>query len=199
MRSARSVLLRAVALRGDRMSLLTPQNLESELSYAYVHAVASRAGWDCQPTTRHADARCVDVRLLTEVEPEQGVLRTDVALNLQLKATRQRPAEHDGWMSFWLDDISAYDRLRRETVGTTLILVVLFLPDDELEWLAQSEAELALRRCAYWLSLRGAPPSSNTSGKTIHVPREQVFSVESLACLAAHLSRFQRIEWRSKP
>jgi hypothetical protein len=36
--------------------MLTEQNIEAELSYAYLHAVASRAGFSCEYTPRHADA-----------------------------------------------------------------------------------------------------------------------------------------------
>ena len=40
--------------------MLGEQNIESELSYAYLHAVASRAGIICENAGRHSDEAGVD-------------------------------------------------------------------------------------------------------------------------------------------
>ena len=37
------------------MGLLPPIEIESELSYAYLHAVAARAGMSCEVSGRHTD------------------------------------------------------------------------------------------------------------------------------------------------
>jgi hypothetical protein len=37
-------------IRSTRPSMLTDQSIEAELSYAYLHAVATRAGFSCIPT-----------------------------------------------------------------------------------------------------------------------------------------------------
>lgn len=36
------------------------------------------------------------------------------------------------------------------------------------------------RYCGYWVSLKGQPETDNTTSKTIHIPRQQVFSVDAL-------------------
>ena len=79
--------------------------------------------------------------------------------------------------------------LRTATVDIARILIVLFLPADALEWLNHSEDELALRKCAYWQSLRGAPATSNGSGATVYLPKAQMFKPQALIDLAARLSR----------
>ena len=43
--------------------MLTIQNIESELSYAYLHAVSSRCGIICESTGRHTDEAGVDAVL----------------------------------------------------------------------------------------------------------------------------------------
>ena len=43
--------------------MLTAQNIESELSYAYLHAIASRAGVICEGAGRHTDEAGVDAIL----------------------------------------------------------------------------------------------------------------------------------------
>jgi hypothetical protein len=43
--------------------MLSMQNIESELSYAYLHAVASRCGIICESSGRHTDDAGVDAVL----------------------------------------------------------------------------------------------------------------------------------------
>ena len=66
---------------------------------------------------------------------------------------------------------------------------MLFLPSDADKWLSHSEDELILRRCAYWVSLRGAPPTDNDTGVTVKIPKAQTLTPDDLAALAARLSR----------
>jgi len=40
--------------------VLSDANIEAELSYAYLHAVASRAGFSCAVAERHLDDAGVD-------------------------------------------------------------------------------------------------------------------------------------------
>ena len=71
------------------------------------------------------------------------------------------------------------------------ILVVLFLPKDQKEWLGQSAASLVLRKCAYWESLRGAPETTNSGGVTVKLPKTQKFTPDGLLALAGRLSHKQ--------
>ena len=43
--------------------MLSQFNIESELSYAYLHAVASRAGFSCTHADRHLDSAGVDAQI----------------------------------------------------------------------------------------------------------------------------------------
>jgi hypothetical protein len=82
-------------------------------------------------------------------------------------------------------DVKAYDDLRAGDDNCPRLLVVLVMPEEEADWLAQSPQELALRRCAYWLSLEGVGPSEATRSVRIHIPRGNVFSVEAVRRLLA--------------
>ncbi len=172
------------------MRALAPPDVESELSYAYLHAVASHAGVACAVSGRHADNRGVDAHLTAWGPFEGGGFLTEVDVNVQLKATVKRPADDGEHLSFFLDEVSRYDDLRRETVSVPRILVVLFLPDDAQQWLHHSPEQLVLRRCAYWQSLRGAPATTNGSGVTVKLPKAQMFTPTSLRDLTARLSRY---------
>ena len=64
------------------------------------------------------------------------------------------------------------------------ILTVVIVPEKTEDWLSQSDAELILRRCGYWLSLRQAHPLyDDRDTVTVRVPRAQRFSVQALSKL----------------
>jgi hypothetical protein len=67
-------------------------------------------------------------------------------------------------------------------------LVVLFLPGDDKEWLQQTEEHLIIKKCAWWVSLKGAKESDNTSGQTVYLPVNQIFNVDGLRNIMTKLS-----------
>lgn len=171
------------------MSGLSLLDVESELSYAYLHAVAAKAGMACSVSGRHEDNRGVDARV-TAWGPHAGwgTQRTDVDINIQLKATWQKPTETDTHISYSLNGIKRYNELVKPTAGTPRLLVVLFLPQQNTDWLYHSADQLVLKRCAYWVSLRNAPATTNSSAVTVYLPKTQVFSPDELRSLAARFS-----------
>ena len=170
------------------MPSLSKPNIESELSYAYLHAVASKAGMACNVGSRHEDNNGVDAPLTAWGPFNNGGYLTEVDIKVQLKATIAKPADDGTNLSYFLSGVNRYNDLRTSTVNAARILVVLFLPGNEQEWLNHSVDELALRKCAYWQSLRGAPAIHNSSGTTVYLPKMQTFNVQSLTELATRLS-----------
>ena len=171
------------------MQALSPPNIESELSYAYLHAVASKAGMACSVGSRHEDNNGVDATLTAWSPFNNGGYLTEVDIKVQLKSTIAVPADDGTSLSYFLSGVNRYNDLRTATVDAARILVVLFLPADAQEWLNHSEGELALRKCAYWQSLRGAPATTNGSGATVYLPKVQMFTPQGLTDLATRLSR----------
>lgn len=171
------------------MSPLSTQNIECELSYAYLHAVAAHAGVSCNEGGRHEDGAGTDACLTAWGPFPNGGYREEVNLNVQLKATIKPPAEVDGSFSYYLDGIARYDILRSEALSVPRILVVLFLPKEQHEWITHTDDALSLHKCAYWVSLRGAPKSDNNSGQTVYLPKTQRFDVQGLTSLLSAISR----------
>lgn len=177
--------------------MLTEQNVEAELSYAYLHAVASKAGFACEYTTRHMDSAAVDAI----VREEGRFLSTDslygsFEVHIQLKTTYQRLPEINGRWSFSLP-IHQYNRLRELKVQSPRILVVFRLPPNPEDWLRHSEDSLVAKQCAYWVSLCGAPASANEREQTVYVPRSQQLSPDSLTALMTRFSRREVIPYDS--
>lgn len=53
--------------------------------------------------------------------------------------------------------------LRMEDFAIPRILIVVLVPNLLADWLQQSETELCMKHCGYWLSLRGMPDTRNTN------------------------------------
>lgn len=85
-------------------------------------------------------------------------------------------------------DIETYDNLRDEQVSIPRILVVVLAPRSLSNWLAQSEQQLAMSHCGYWLSLKGLPEIPDQDSRVVHLPRLNVFSPLSLQSMMTRIS-----------
>ena len=171
------------------MKPLSPNDIESELSYAYLHAVAAKAGVGCKVGSRHDDNAGIDAELTGWGPFPNGGYREEIDIKVQLKATVKPPTDHGDFWSYPLTGIYRYDDLRTEAVSTPRLLVVLFLPPDAKDWLTLDDDALVLRKCAYWVSLRGANPSVNATAQTVYLPKNHRFDPDGLCALMARLSR----------
>ena len=151
---------------------MTPNLQMEQFSIAYIRAVASCAGY-----------RIGDV--YPDLDSMDGILVSDAGrrprIDFQLKSTSQNILR-DGMLHFPLP-INNYDDLRLEEPITPRILIVVRMPKDIEDWLSQSDEELSMRHCAYWISLRSDPSVPNTSSVTIHIPLTNMFNREQLADL----------------
>ncbi len=175
--------------------LLSDNDIKSELSYAYLHAVASRAGLACEVAGRHSDGAGVDATVRAKERFDSLSIYTHFSLEVQLKATSANPApDARGRYPFPLT-LDHYNKLRDAGAAAQQILVVLFLPEDKARWIDHSLEGLISRRCAFWVSLRNAPDSVNQTSQTVYLPEVNPFSVEGLRSVMAMCSRGVRIDY----
>lgn len=146
---------------------------KEQFSIAYLHAVASVAGY--RTAEPNVDDDSVD-RVIKARGPHGR--RRSPQLDVQLKCT-EAMISRNGYFSFPLP-IKNYNDLRGDDFHIPRILVVVFVPDTLESWLEQSEERLLMKHCAYWVSLRDAPETKNETSVTVHLPRIQQFTVESL-------------------
>ena len=138
--------------------MLSENDIKEELSYAYVHAVAARAGFSCELIRKDRDSVDLHVCARGQLDPESSV--SSPAIALQVKASVIDPLP-DGSFDFRLT-MKNYDDLRRRSL-VPRILVVLAMPSDPADWLRLSEDELVLKRCAYYpCSARPTPRTKST-------------------------------------
>ncbi|MFT4114443.1 DUF4365 domain-containing protein [Silvibacterium sp.] len=158
---------------------------KEELSYAYVHTLAARAGFSCDRPKR--DRQSMDILIHSEGPVSDDSLFNETQLGFQLKATAGLIPAGDT-ISFSLP-IKNYNDLRmRQMVPRLLVLFVM--PQDEAQWLQHEAGEhLLTRKCAYYLNLYGAPPVDNDTSRTVHIPRTNVLTMDALNGFMAQASR----------
>lgn len=144
-----------------------------QFSRAYVAALAAQAG--CNSARPEVDEDSVDLEL--SMKGISGCKRSRGKLEMQLKCTHAADRSRD-FFPFSLS-IKNYDELRADVVIPRL-LVVVCVPEECEDWTEQTEEQLCLHHCAYWLSLAGMPETNNAESVTVHIPRNQIFSVEFL-------------------
>ena len=152
--------------------LITIPDQKEALSRVYARAVAARAGY----VTADYEIDRDGVDLLIQAG---GLMRP--ALDLQLKATVNLGQPRDGHFRFPLNRRN-YDLLRIDT-QTPRLLVVLDLPSDKREWMTMTHDELVLRRCAYWLNLKGHEETDNRRSVNVRIPAGNLFDVNGLRAL----------------
>ena len=155
--------------------MLIQSHRQEGLSRAYIHAIASRCGLGC--SFREFDYG-IDLTVHSIQHKEQRYFESGFNLDIQAKSCT-RPVFTPSEVSYDLE-VKTYDDLRDSDVGCPRILVLMILPEDEVRWTEQSENHLILRQCAYWFSLRGWGPTSNTASIRLAIPRVNIFSMDSL-------------------
>lgn len=166
---------------------LSVTNIESELSYAYLHALTSRAGMNCYVPNRHADNYGVDA-VVEYFDTIPGTYITDVSIRVQLKATYQKLTETDTHFKYYYQNAAQYNKMRVDTGRPVRIFVILLLPQDSNQWLTWSTEQLIIKNVAYWVNLYGAP-EPNETGITISIPKANVVNGQSLIDLMQAIAK----------
>jgi hypothetical protein len=164
--------------------VLTKQHRQERLAWAYVEAVVASCGFSMTPR-----ATDYGIDLSVNVIKTRGTRHVEAGrqLDIQLKSTTlarigDAAVTHDL-------EVKAYEDLRDPEAEILRILVLLVLPQDEAEWVTTSEEALVLRRCAYWLSLRGEPPATTKKTTRLMIPRSSLFSVQGLQAIMERLRK----------
>lgn len=155
---------------------------KSQFSLAYVHAVASVAGFALYDF--RVDDDSVDCGI--GQRGGNGTIRSP-RLELQLKCTSQELMHQDG-IHFPLERKN-YDDLRGNDFMVPRALVVMMVPSDISSWLESTPEQLVIRRCAWWVSLAGAEERPGIENPTVILPVTQSLTPEALRGLLERAGR----------
>lgn len=151
--------------------------VKEQFSHAFISAIASIAKFATYKPSVDDDS--IDIGFC--MKGGGGTIRSP-RLEAQLKCTSADVRKND-CLHFPLIKKN-YDELRIENIHIPRILIVVLVPDNIQECIRHTEEEsLILKRCGYWISLRGFPESKNQNSVTINIPRKNIFSVESLCSI----------------
>ena len=153
---------------------------KERFSLAYINAVATYA--NCEVLEPQVDRGSVDGFLV-------GPSRRRDLIRFQAKATEQSVIRGNR-LHFPLP-IRDYNHIRN--ADAPFVLIVVWLPDDESQWLTQTDDELCLRYCGYWLSLANYPSTANTATVTVHIPLANIFSSSRLTELMVRAARGEQL------
>jgi hypothetical protein len=149
-----------------------PQQKE-KFSDAYLQAVAAAAG--CGLARPDPDDDSIDWILLA---PGLRDTPRRPRLEVQLKCSA-RDIVREANLHFPLE-IKNYNDLRETGLFAPRILIVLTVPENLEDWLIQTEQEMIVRHCAYWVSLCGMLETRNLTTVTVRLPRNQLFTPAAL-------------------
>ena len=152
---------------------MTIDDQKEQFSFAYARAVAAVAQVVVNEPTVDDDS----VDLSFKKKGGGGKVRSP-QLDVQVKCTESANV-HANHVAYPLK-LKNHEELRPTNLLVPRILIVVTVPDDLDDWLNHSEKELAMRKCGYWLSLRGEPPTTNDTSVTVHLPRANQFTVAQL-------------------
>ena len=158
--------------------MLIKTHRQESLSRTYIQAVAARCGMSC--SFREFDYG-IDVTLHEITRRNNRYVETGFNLDIQAKSTVN--AHFEGEHVRYDMEVKTYEDLRDPAVGTPRILVMLALPTHENNWTEMTEEQLLIRKCAYWMSLRGLGETMNEETIRVSIPRANAFNVESLQTL----------------
>ncbi len=147
---------------------------KEQFSIAHARAVASAAGFACHEPTVDDDS----VDLTIAGRGGNGTFRSP-RLDIQLKCTSDKNCLKPNYLHFPLKKKNYLD-LQGTDFYVPRILVVMYVPEDINNWLAQTHHELRMHHCSYWFSLRHFPHMSTATKTTIQIPRVNIFDVQTL-------------------
>lgn len=158
----------------------TKQIKMEDMSVAYLTALCAANGYNIY-TSDH-DNEGVDRTISCKGYPAEGCIIKSARIDIQLKSSASPDIikrNDDGSLTYRLE-VKNYESLRDEHRATPLILVVLFMHDDENLWIENNIDYLKITRCAYWISLRGRKPTELKERISITIPAGNQLTKESL-------------------
>jgi hypothetical protein len=153
-----------------------------ELSIAYVSAVAAHAGIKVEGVARKDHGTDMTFKRLRKrrIDGHFSDVR-GVHVPCQVKSARSPE-----WRESKNKNVLAYD-LRAKNYNDLVdsthgFLILMCLPASVEQWVEQNQECLRLYKCCYyWVPGPDDEVTENKHTKTIHIPREQLFTAEILA------------------
>lgn len=166
------------------------EEIEKELGYAYLRAVAAIAGFtinfDVQDFGIDGSFRQV-IRLSTG-----KISCSTLALNFQAKSSFRSTIDYQNQVIKYPMKSDAHNALvgMNSETPSPCLLILFHMPRDKDMWVKISGDVMELRHCCYWELLRGVAVQPNST-RTVPIPLPQAVTPEGLLSLFGRLKRGQ--------
>ncbi len=164
--------------------MLQDNDIKEALSIAYIQAVCGMAGYIYGEDSKDYG---FDITVKDIIRRDSGkYCPSGYNIDIQVKAST-RCTLTKSHIKYSLRNKNFND-LRDPNAGTQRILVVLMLPEDRDSWLTQDVNSLMVKKCAYWICLKGKERKDNEdSSTTLEIPTENIFNIDQLNNLIAQV------------
>lgn len=162
-----------------------------DMTETYLRALCAANGYTIEKRDHDNDG--VDIGLVCsgKVADDSKLLSTE--LRIQLKSSYANITAHeDGSISYKLE-VKNYKSLISTSRMVPLILVVFHMPKEETQWLEQTADWLKIKKCAYWISLKGRDDTENAERISIKIPAENILTKDSLREIMHKISKEEEL------
>lgn len=148
---------------------------KEEFSYGYLQLLGAKAGLEVTKSGRQTDNQKIDLHII-----HAGKISNIYTprFDAQVKCTHKENIDNK-YFKYDLD-IETYDRLRNIHHDVPIFLIVLLVPKDTNNWVKITQQESIIKKCAYYISLKGFPKSNNANTVRIKIPIVNLVTPPSL-------------------
>ena len=158
-----------------------------DMSVAFLRTICAANGYSVGDINHDNDG--VDIVVRCKGKPQDDCIRVSPSVDIQLKSSYSRITENaDGSINYVLE-VKNYESLIDTTRIEPLILVVFHMTIAEEQWIEQTSDWLKIRKCAYWISLRGRSHTDNKETITITLPSDHLLTKDSLKDIMVKISK----------
>lgn len=168
----------------------TKQISMEDMSIAYLQALCAVNGYSLEEV-KH-DNYGVDCHVQCSGYPSENCSLCCPSINVQLKSSYSQVREENGFIVYNLEVKNYKDLIKTDRFVPT-ILVLLHMYEEKDRWLSHTPEQLIIRKCAYWVSLKGKEDTDNTQSITIRIPIANLLTPSSLKELMIKISKGQEL------
>ena len=162
---------------------------KEEFSYAYINSIVSAAGFSQLNQTHSMDISGVDITIQSADKPFPK-------LDVQVKCTSDSDIINVKEESIVCDlPVRNYNQLIDKQRLIPLILILVWVPDNISNWVVvePNKSETIVKKCAYWISLKGENTTDNNTKIRIKIPLKNLFTPDSVKLIMNKIGRRQEL------
>lgn len=162
-----------------------------DMSEAYLRALCAANGFSITRSTHDNEGWDVIISCKDKVDADSIYFCPKVEVQLKSSYTNIS-SNPDGSITYKLE-VKNYKSLIECNRIIPQILIVFHMLSDEAQWIEHTNDWLKITKCAYWISLKGHPDTTNTSTINVNIPGSNILTKDSLFEIMAKISKNQEL------